>query len=152
MMPTAIADRSAFDPLSAGGLLLGVLVLCVGAGALIGWAAGGVPSNRTVPRMLPAVAGSTGSGAGTAGAAAGSCGGAPPHAAAMMAVDNAVARNAPNRTRFIEVTPPTAYYPMRAGVAYGADAGAAEADAAVIFRSTRSCSHCGLHQSTGVTG
>jgi hypothetical protein len=40
MMPTAIADRPTFDPLSAGGLLLGVLFLCVGAGALIGWAAG----------------------------------------------------------------------------------------------------------------
>ena len=42
MLSTAIADRSAFDPLSAGGLLRGVLVLCVGAGALIGWAAGSV--------------------------------------------------------------------------------------------------------------
>lgn len=40
MMPTAIADRPVFDPRSAGGLLLGVLFLCVGAGALIGWAAG----------------------------------------------------------------------------------------------------------------
>jgi hypothetical protein len=40
MMPTAIADRTTFDPLSAGGLLLGVLFVCVGAGALIGWAAG----------------------------------------------------------------------------------------------------------------
>jgi hypothetical protein len=40
MMPTAIADRPTFDPLSAGGLLLGVLFLCVGVGALIGWAAG----------------------------------------------------------------------------------------------------------------
>jgi hypothetical protein len=40
MMPTAIADRPTFDPLNAGGLLLGVLFVCVGAGALIGWAAG----------------------------------------------------------------------------------------------------------------
>jgi hypothetical protein len=40
MMPFAIADRPTFDPLSAGGLLLGVLVACVGLGALVGWAAG----------------------------------------------------------------------------------------------------------------
>jgi len=40
MITAAIADRSTFDPLSAGGLLLGVLFTCVGAGALLGWAAG----------------------------------------------------------------------------------------------------------------
>jgi hypothetical protein len=42
MMPTVITDRPAFDPRSAGGLLLGVLFVCVGVGALIGWAAGSV--------------------------------------------------------------------------------------------------------------
>jgi hypothetical protein len=36
------ADRTQFDPLGAGALLLGVLATCVGAGALIGWAAGSV--------------------------------------------------------------------------------------------------------------
>lgn len=44
MIPTAIADRTAdrtsFDPLSAGGVLLGVLFTCVGIGALVGWALG----------------------------------------------------------------------------------------------------------------
>ena len=36
------ASPSSFDPAGAGGLLLGVLVLCIGVGALIGWWAGGV--------------------------------------------------------------------------------------------------------------
>jgi F0F1-type ATP synthase assembly protein I len=34
------AARTPFDPLGAGALLLAVLVVCVGLGALIGWAAG----------------------------------------------------------------------------------------------------------------
>jgi hypothetical protein len=34
------SDRASFDPLSAGGVLLGVLVACVGIGALAGWALG----------------------------------------------------------------------------------------------------------------
>ena len=38
--PSAIADRPTLDPLSAGGMLLGVLVACVAIGALVGWAAG----------------------------------------------------------------------------------------------------------------
>ena len=42
MITAAIADRTTFDPLSAGGLLLGVLIACVGIGALVGWAAGSV--------------------------------------------------------------------------------------------------------------
>ena len=42
MMPSAIAKRSSFDPLSAGGMLLGVLFVCVGVGAVLGWAAGSV--------------------------------------------------------------------------------------------------------------
>ena len=37
-----IGERTSFDPLGAGALLLGVLVVSVGAGALIGWAAGSV--------------------------------------------------------------------------------------------------------------
>jgi hypothetical protein len=32
------AARTSFDPLGAGALLLAVLVVCVGAGALLGWA------------------------------------------------------------------------------------------------------------------
>ncbi len=42
MITAVIADRPTLDPLNAGGTLLGVLVVCVGAGALIGWAAGSV--------------------------------------------------------------------------------------------------------------
>ncbi len=42
MMPTAIAERRTFDPLSAGGMLLGVLFACVGIGAIVGWAVGSV--------------------------------------------------------------------------------------------------------------
>ena len=40
--PSVIAERTSLDPLSAGGMLLGVLVACVGIGALVGWAAGSV--------------------------------------------------------------------------------------------------------------
>jgi hypothetical protein len=36
------AARTTFDPLGAGALLLAVLVVCVGLGALLGWAAGSV--------------------------------------------------------------------------------------------------------------
>ncbi len=42
MITAAIAERQTLDPLNAGGLLLGVLLLCVGLGALVGWAAGSV--------------------------------------------------------------------------------------------------------------
>ncbi|MBD0290876.1 MAG: hypothetical protein ICV74_06435 [Thermoleophilia bacterium] len=42
MIPSAIAARTRVDPLTAGGTLLGVLVACVGVGALVGWAAGAV--------------------------------------------------------------------------------------------------------------
>ena len=42
MMPLAIAERPTFDPLSAGGLLLGVLFVCVAIGAIVGWVAGSV--------------------------------------------------------------------------------------------------------------
>ena len=34
------ASPSSFDPAGAGGLLLGVLLVCIGVGALIGWWAG----------------------------------------------------------------------------------------------------------------
>jgi hypothetical protein len=36
------ASRTSFDPLGAGALLLAVLVVCVGLGAVLGWAAGAV--------------------------------------------------------------------------------------------------------------
>ena len=40
MIASAIADRTSFDPLGAGAMLLSVLFACVGIGALVGWAAG----------------------------------------------------------------------------------------------------------------
>jgi hypothetical protein len=40
MIPLAIDERTSFDPLSAGGLLLGVLISCTALGGLLGWAAG----------------------------------------------------------------------------------------------------------------
>jgi hypothetical protein len=40
MTTSLAADRTSFDPLGAGGLLLGVLATCVGAGAGIGALAG----------------------------------------------------------------------------------------------------------------
>jgi hypothetical protein len=36
------ASPSSFEPAGAGGLLLAVLVLCIGVGLLIGWLAGSV--------------------------------------------------------------------------------------------------------------
>jgi hypothetical protein len=42
MMPSAIAARTQLDPINAGGLLLGVLAVCVAAGVLVGWAAGSI--------------------------------------------------------------------------------------------------------------
>ena len=36
------AARTSFDPLGAGALLLAVLVVCVGLGAVLGWAFGSV--------------------------------------------------------------------------------------------------------------
>ena len=37
-----VSQRSEFDPLGAGALLATVVLLCIGAGALIGLAAGGI--------------------------------------------------------------------------------------------------------------
>jgi hypothetical protein len=42
MQNALAAERSSVDPLGAGALLAGVLFACVGAGALIGSAAGSV--------------------------------------------------------------------------------------------------------------
>ena len=47
------ASPSSFEPAGAGGLLLGVLVACVGLGVLAGWAAGSVG----IGALLGAVAG-----------------------------------------------------------------------------------------------
>jgi hypothetical protein len=40
--PMQAASPSSFEPAGAGGLLLAVLALCVGAGLLVGWLAGSV--------------------------------------------------------------------------------------------------------------
>ena len=47
------ASPSSFEPAGAGGLLLAVLTLCVGAGLLVGWLAG----STGVGVLLGAVAG-----------------------------------------------------------------------------------------------
>ncbi len=47
------ASPSSFEPAGAGGLLLGVLVACIGTGVLIGWAAG----STGIGALLGAVAG-----------------------------------------------------------------------------------------------
>jgi F0F1-type ATP synthase assembly protein I len=50
--PSAIADRPTFDPLSAGGMLLGVLVACVGIGSLVGWAAGSLGIGMMIGSLI----------------------------------------------------------------------------------------------------
>jgi hypothetical protein len=47
------ASPSSFEPAGAGGLLLAVLVLCIGAGILIGWLAG----SPAIGILIGAVAG-----------------------------------------------------------------------------------------------
>jgi hypothetical protein len=42
MLASVAAGRTSIDPLGAGALLAGVLFLCVGAGALLGVAAGSI--------------------------------------------------------------------------------------------------------------
>jgi hypothetical protein len=42
MASLVAADRTSFDPMGAGALLLGVLATCVGVGALVGLALGSV--------------------------------------------------------------------------------------------------------------
>jgi hypothetical protein len=51
--PMQAASPSSFEPAGAGGLLLAVLALCVGAGLLVGWLAGSVG----IGVLLGAVAG-----------------------------------------------------------------------------------------------
>ena len=96
---------------------------------------GGVPCREIVPTIAPTVAGSTGLVTGATAGAVLVVVSPPPHAAPDRATQSAAL--ASTRTmRCIDdsgildyCTPP----------------------AAVTLRSTRSCIHCGLHQSTGVT-
>jgi hypothetical protein len=60
VIPAKSADRTSFDPLSAGALLTGVLFASVGLGALLGWAAGSVGIGILVGAVvgIPAAIGS----------------------------------------------------------------------------------------------
>ena len=51
------ASPSSFDPAGAGGLLLGVLVLCIGIGALIGWWAGAAGIGILIGAVIGILAG-----------------------------------------------------------------------------------------------
>jgi hypothetical protein len=51
------ASPSSFDPAGAGGLLLGVLVVCIGLGVLIGWLAGGAGIGALLGSVVGIVAG-----------------------------------------------------------------------------------------------
>jgi hypothetical protein len=46
------ASPSSFEPAGAGGLLLAVLVLCIGAGVLVGWIAGSVGIGALIGAVL----------------------------------------------------------------------------------------------------
>jgi hypothetical protein len=51
------ASPTSFDPAGAGGLLLGVLLACIGLGALIGWAAGAAGIGALAGAVLGIAAG-----------------------------------------------------------------------------------------------
>jgi hypothetical protein len=51
------ASPSSFDPAGAGGVLLGVLLVCIGIGVLIGWAAGAAGIGALVGAVVGILAG-----------------------------------------------------------------------------------------------
>jgi F0F1-type ATP synthase assembly protein I len=51
------ASPSSFDPAGAGGLLLGVMLACIGVGALVGWAVGATGIGALVGAVLGILAG-----------------------------------------------------------------------------------------------
>ena len=51
------ASPSSFDPAGAGGLLLGVLALCIGLGVLIGWLAGAAGIGALIGSLVGILAG-----------------------------------------------------------------------------------------------
>ena len=55
--PMQAASPTSFDPAGAGGLLLGVLIACIGLGALIGWAAGAAGIGALAGAVLGIAAG-----------------------------------------------------------------------------------------------
>ena len=52
MQSALAAERSSVDPLGAGALLAGVLFACVGAGALIGAAAGSLGTGVAIGSVI----------------------------------------------------------------------------------------------------
>jgi hypothetical protein len=53
-------DPRAFPPIEAGALLAGITMLCVGAGALIGWLAGSIKLGLIVGAIVGIPAGVSG--------------------------------------------------------------------------------------------
>jgi hypothetical protein len=51
------ASPSSFDPAGAGGVLLGALLVCIGLGLLIGWAAGSAGIGALIGAVLGILAG-----------------------------------------------------------------------------------------------
>ena len=51
------ASPSSFDPAGAGGVLLAALLVCIGLGALVGWAAGAAGIGALVGAILGILAG-----------------------------------------------------------------------------------------------
>jgi F0F1-type ATP synthase assembly protein I len=51
------ASPSSFDPAGAGGVLLAALVVCIGLGVLVGWAAGAAAIGALVGAVLGVLAG-----------------------------------------------------------------------------------------------
>jgi hypothetical protein len=51
------ASPSSFDPAGAGGVLLGALLVCIGLGALVGWAVGAAGIGALVGAILGILAG-----------------------------------------------------------------------------------------------
>jgi Flp pilus assembly protein TadB len=56
-LPMLAASPSSFEPAGAGGLLLAVLILCIGAGALVGWLAGAAGIGALVGAVFGIAAG-----------------------------------------------------------------------------------------------
>jgi F0F1-type ATP synthase assembly protein I len=51
------ASPSSFDPAGAGGVLLAALLVCIGLGVLVGWAAGAAGIGALVGAILGILAG-----------------------------------------------------------------------------------------------
>jgi hypothetical protein len=56
-MTVMAAERASLDPIGAGALLVGTLILCIVAGALIGWAAGSVAVGVAIGAVIGMPAG-----------------------------------------------------------------------------------------------